>query len=165
MSSDTSLILRLLQSVPSAYQKVKEIFGGLSKVDQRLVKEFVGRLDERRVFYVPYHAEQVEQVVGSLRTVAKDSLQTLAGLSHGPSKAAVGVVLDQTRKFLDRWGDARTPPQRGRFPAWFDQETSKFFEDLGELRGQVRFAVEFLQEFADAQLRAPSILGEGTDGE
>jgi hypothetical protein len=165
MSSDMSLFIRLLKSVPSAYQKVKELCGGLSVVDQQLVKEFVGRLDERRVFHAPYHAERVELVVGSLRRVVEDSHQTLASLSHGPSKAAAGVILDQTRKFLDRWGDARTPTQRGKFPAWFDEETSRFFEDLGELRGQIRFAVEFLQEFADPQLRAPSVLTEGTDGE
>jgi hypothetical protein len=158
--TDATLIIRLLKLIPPAYDKFQEFSGRPSRADGQLVKAFVRRLDERRVFYAPFHSECVEMVVGSLQRVVDDSLATHASLTHGLSQAAVGLVLDATRKFLDRWSRATTPPQRGRFPAWFDEETARFFEDLGELRGQVRTAVELLREFSDPALQAPSLLGD-----
>lgn len=165
-----SVLLSLLRLIPCAYEKAVEWTGKPGKEDKKKVREFVGLINERRVFLAPYNAEVVECVLGFLRVVLDTAAKTHAAITHPMSKQSVGVVLDDTRKFLDRWSRYTTPRSERLRPAWehFDDQSElnkllEFYADLGELRGKVKTAVQLLKEYADPTLAAPNLLDAADD--
>ena len=158
-------IAGLLPLVPTLRDEVTKRRGGLSKSDKSRLAKYVQRLNERRVFYVHYDVEVVVSCLGSLRSAKDFTEETLADVEHPSAKAALGVILDAIRKFLDKWSDfsSRHPwddfdrfhPYRG--PDHNDARSfPHFFEDLGELRANVTLMVSLLHDL-DPKIEAPNL--------
>jgi hypothetical protein len=159
------IIAGLLPLVPTLRDEVAKRRGHLTKSDKSGLAKYVQRLNERRVFYFPYNCEVVESCLGSLRFVKDFTEETLAEIEHPPAKAALGVILDAIRKFLDKWSNfsSRHPwddfdrfhPHRGHDPN--DAQTfPHFFEDLGELRANVTLMISLLHDL-DSKIEAPNL--------
>jgi hypothetical protein len=90
--------------------------------------------------------------------------EALGELEHSGARAALGAILDVLRKFLDEWHGRRPLPDafewrsRGR-----DDELSAFYEDLGELRGNMRILVELITAL-EPSATCPRLLRSGARG-
>jgi hypothetical protein len=126
-----------------------------AKADRDLAVEFCRWLDERRVFQRPMNSEVVEACVSSLGYVRDRAAEFQARVEDNGVRAVLGGLLDVTRRFLDRWEGVSTPRPYPHHPPFErsphetpdDPGTAdlpEFFEDLGELRGNVRTLVSIL---------------------
>ena len=161
-------LLRLPGVVPVVGDKISRLQGKPVKADRERLAKYVGRLDERRVFFHPFSSEVVESCVGSLKGVKEFTDEALADVENPAAKAILGAILDATRKFLDKWSGFQTPgtrwgydddrPFRDPTDRQRQRTLSGFFEDLGELRGVMKLMVAGLQEL-DPTLKAPNLMG------
>jgi hypothetical protein len=121
------------------------------------------------VFYAPYNSEVVECCIASLSSFKSITEEYLAKIEHAGATAALGAILTSIRRFLDKWhgfttrdlGDPWEPPpfrHRGRENSVREAD---FFQDLGQLRAEVRILLEFLIEI-EPKVVAPSIVEPST---
>jgi hypothetical protein len=157
-------VFKLIGSAPKLYERVNEWRGQPSKEDRERLVRYCRRLDERRVFSAPFNVEVEEICISSLRQVKDYTDEALAELEHPTARAAVGAILDETRKFLDTWHDYRGPRRWVPEHRWGAHEHEgdrqrDFFQDLGELRGKMKVLVGMLTELAP-NATAPKLLGK-----
>jgi hypothetical protein len=128
---------------PALRAKLAKYRGKPTAADQKTLVQFCRMINERRVFYAPFHMEVVEGCTGSLSHVKDETEKTLAAISHPGAEAVLGAFLDDLRRFLDKWSGKSTPRglhfDTGRHPGgepWRDREAdlAEFFTDLGRLR-------------------------------
>jgi hypothetical protein len=160
-------ILKLVSFVPAAAERVNTARGKLSSSDRNLLETYVGRIDERKVFFVPYASEVVEACVFSLDQVKGFTDKTRASVRHAAAKAALGVILDSTKGFVQSWTGVRTPFDRGWRELPLEERLNhdlgdgrtiaEFFTSLGELRGVVKLMMLYIQEL-DPKLVAPNLM-------
>lgn len=157
-------VLKLISVSPAVYEKLKEWKGKPTKAEREILVKYCRRIDERRVFRAPFHAEVLEACVNSLSQVKEYTDATLAELEHAGARATLGAILDVTRTFLDKWHGRRTP-RMGWMPGFHRDEgdsANEFFEDLGELRGKMKVLVGILSEL-EPRASCPNLLGAGDD--
>ncbi len=149
-----SFAFKLIGAAPKLYAKVQTWRGSPSKEDRARLIAYCRRLDERRVFSAPFDDEVEDVCVASLNQVKEFTDEALADIEHPAARAAVGAILDEVRKFLDKWHGYRGPRSFGLHPRhpWRDQDVRSpdFFQDLGELRGKMKLLVGMLTEMVPA---------------
>jgi hypothetical protein len=156
------MAMKALRISASVYEKIQVFKGKPGKADRERLIKYTRRLDERRVFVATFDEEQGGACVGSLDEVRRFTDEALAELEHPGARAVLGGILDSIRLFLDRWGGPRL-----RFRPWMlhhgdpgQDEFSRFFEDLGELRGKVAGLIELLAMW-EPKAVAPKLAGGG----
>lgn len=132
-----------------------------SLADREILVTYERRLSERRVFRATRSSEVFEACVGSLLDVRRFTDETLAQVTHPGARSVLGALLDDVRKFLDRWEGVHTPRDDERRHAFQrgDDPHAEFFKDLGALRERVTMWRRWLAEIE------PSVKMPGTDGE
>jgi hypothetical protein len=152
MALELTSLAALYETLSKIYGVGKTAVGWVAKLrdwaamkpladDTKTIRAYVKRLDERRVFYVPLHAERANFVVGSLREVKNITEEAEGNLEHPGLDAALGGIVDHLRKFLDTWGDE---PFVGRGDDR-DPRNIAFLVALGELRVKVIAHLELIK--------------------
>jgi hypothetical protein len=155
------LALKVLGVAPRLYEHVKVWKGGPTKEDSERLVRYCRRLDERRVFSAPYHMELAQSCVGSISEVRQYTDEALADIKHPVARAAIGAILDEVRRFEDKWhgyqSSADWHPHRfgGRFERTSDRD---FFQDLGGLRDKMKVFVGMITELVP-DATAPKLFG------
>ena len=153
-------LLALARAVPEVHAKLKK---QPTSDERKLLKAYCKRLDERRVFSVPFNSEVEDCCIASLSQVSLFTEELLSKLEHPEASAAVGLILTGVKDFLDKWHGFRGPDRgfpRHRFRD-FDggiegEQQRQFFEDLGALRVHMNGCVEILA-MLDPKLAVPSL--------
>lgn len=102
------------------------------QTDISVARRVIAFLEDRRVFYNPYHMEMEYQCVDSVLETRKFLTETVGGLSEKSELAShLRAIRAACRQFLDAVGDPHHPRRGQRFHGPFDAE---FFQALGQLR-------------------------------
>jgi hypothetical protein len=152
MTLELTSLATLYETLSKIYGASKTAVGWVARIgdwaatkpsadDAKTIRAYVKRLDERRVLYVPLHAERANLVVWSLREVKNATEETKAKLEHAGLDAALGGIVDHLRKFLDTWSDE---PFVGRGDDR-DPRNIAFLVALGELRVKVIAHLELIK--------------------
>lgn len=158
------MVLGLLRVARDVYETAQNWKGRPTKGERDLLLQYCNRLDERRVFSVSFNDEAEMLCVGSLEQVKTFTDEVLSKLKHPAARAALGAILDQVRRFLDRWCDSSHPRRHASHGDWnvpleARQRRMEFFQDLGELRGNMKLLVRLIGDLVP-EVRAPNLLGD-----
>lgn len=165
-------VLAALKASKSLYEGFQQWKGRPTKADQEALVAYCRRLDERRVFSAPFNIEVEEVCVSSVNGVKDVTEDVLSKLKHPAAQAALGAILDELRRFLDRWygyrGPERFPLHRRGDPGFHRdddglQQQMEFFKDLGELRGRMKVFVGMIIELAPKAV-APTLIAGQEEG-
>jgi hypothetical protein len=155
-------VFELLRVAKALHEGVQDWRGRPTKTERERLVEYCRRLDERRVFSAPFYDEVEISCIGSLEQIKDFTDEALSKMKHPAARAALGAILDQVRRFLDTW---RNPRQRRPFALhghWHDrgdgQQRMEFFQDLGELRANMKLLVGIVAELAPGA-DAPKLFG------
>jgi len=154
----------------SVVQAARDVFRRVRKqptaAESKLLAEFARRLDERRVFSAPYNSEVVEACTASINSFKAITEDYLAKIEHPGARAALGAMLTSLRRFIDKWHGFSTRDIWDR-PFSFGsphhrhdgRSDAAFFEDLGDLRAEIRILCQLLLEI-EPKVSVPSIFEE-----
>jgi hypothetical protein len=165
--STLKLLLQAWKAAPELRSLLDQANHAPTKRDRDAIVKYCRRLDERRVFSHPYNSEVVELCIASLSQVKDFTDETLAEVEHPGARAALGAMIDQSRRFLDVWGRFKTARVDWDFHPRHSMHDDRllvagqlaaFFQDLGELRSNVRLLVSILVQLAP-KAAAPNLLG------
>lgn len=129
-----------VKQVPASVQGMVRSWKRRPTLAERdLLLEHANRLDARRVFSAPFHAEVVEACVASLDEVRRFTDETVAKLKHPGARVMLEAIREDIRSFLDKWHRARTPRHFDLdFGRREGSDAAEFFKDLGTLRERVQ---------------------------
>jgi hypothetical protein len=146
--SGFSALLKVLGMAPKAIKGIANWYGiKPSDEDRAILIEYCKHLNERRVFFAPYHAEVAGACRWSLDEVRKLTYDAASKLKHEAATAFLHAILDHLRAFLDRWGSGPEPR---------DQDLVRFCMDLGSLRTAVRGYVALIGDL-EPKAKAPNL--------
>jgi hypothetical protein len=140
-------LVKLFGTAPKHLKSVADWYGlKPSDGDRRVIREYCKHLNERRVFFAPYHREAAGACRYSLEEVRRLTYEASAKVEHPGATAFLHSILDHVRKFLDAWSGPE--PQ--------DEALVRFCMDLGTLRTSVRAYVALLQTL-EPKAKAPNL--------
>jgi hypothetical protein len=97
-----------------------------------VARRVIAFLEDRRVFYNPYHMEMEYHCVDSILETRKFLTDTIGNLPEKSELAShLRAIRAACRQFLDTVGDPSHPGRPRRFHSPFETE---FFQALGQLR-------------------------------
>lgn len=100
--------------------------------DITVARRVMSFLEDRRVFYNPYHMEVEYQCIDSVLKTRKFLTETIGGLSDKSELAShLRAIRAACREFVDAVGGPGHPRRGRRFHGPFEVE---FFQALGQLR-------------------------------
>jgi hypothetical protein len=102
------------------------------ETDIAIAQRMIAFLEDRRVFYNPYHMEVEYQCISSILETRKFLTETIGGLSDKSELAShLRAIRAACREFVDTVGEPGHPRRGRKFHGPFEVE---FFQALGRLR-------------------------------
>lgn len=102
------------------------------ETDIAIAQRMIAFLEDRRVFYNPYHTKVEYQCISSILETRKFLTETIGGLSDKSELAShLRAIRAACREFVDTVGEPGHPRRGRKFHGPFEVE---FFQALGRLR-------------------------------
>jgi hypothetical protein len=149
--SSIGLLFKTMDVAPKLVKLLGMYESAPSKADRKLLVSFAALVESRRVYHRSFELEVFEMCLGSLAHVKDEIEKTLTNITNPGAQAVLGALLDDHRKFIDKWHGHNTP--HNLLQGWTRpgkpndaQELAGFFDDLGELRARTQLWMGCLNE-------------------